>query len=363
MKEKIIVFYAPFGKGAPVEKLGGAEAGCIKTLQFYKRSGFKVIQVHKPVKKNSSLGYLLNLLLIPFVLMFKLLKSKDAVLHIAGFYLKLAPYEWFLTRVSRLIRRRYIYEIRNGGMVESYLSGGAFYQFFLKNIFKDSSLILCQGATYVTFLKDSFEIEGFYYPNYIQDRFLQEKRIKDKDRSTLQLVFLGRIVPDKNIHFVVDILKSLVDQGQNCTLKLIGSFEAEYHQELIKRLNHWDLNESVDFLGRLEMSKILEVLKCSDFFLFPSKEKREGHSNALTEAMAVGLIPIVSDIGFNRTIVGDNKFVVDSFDAKLYAERIISLEKVFDFYSNQVVERIHNNFTEQIVCRRFEEAVNKLFAN
>ena len=45
--------------------------------------------------------------------------------------------------------------------------------------------------------------------------------------------------------------------------------------------------------------------------------------------MNQGLIPIVSDHHFKRTIVGDDKFVVKIFDAKDYADRIEQLMREY----------------------------------
>ena len=59
-------------------------------------------------------------------------------------------------------------------------------------------------------------------------------------------------------------------------------------------------------LGQQPFERICDELQKAHFFVFPSQEKMEGHSNSLTEAMTFGVVPIVSAAGFNASIVGKN---------------------------------------------------------
>ena len=92
-------------------------------------------------------------------------------------------------------------------------------------------------------------------------------------------------------------------------------------------------------------------MKKSHFFVFPSAEKKEGHSNSLTEAMAFGVVPIASDAGFNSTVIGKQELIIHGFNAKEYADCI---EQIWDSgnwrnYSQFIYSRVINNFTEEIV--------------
>lgn len=67
------------------------------------------------------------------------------------------------------------------------------------------------------------------------------------------------------------------------------------------RRHHASL-EHVNMVGKVSRSEILDILKCADVLLFPSRE--EGCPMAIIEAKKYGVIPIVSDgVGAMRTMV------------------------------------------------------------
>ena len=49
------------------------------------------------------------------------------------------------------------------------------------------------------------------------------------------------------------------------------------------------------------LDKLPSLLLDKHFFIFPSEERREGHSNALTETMCYGIIPIASKAAVSYT--------------------------------------------------------------
>ena len=71
-----------------------------------------------------------------------------------------------------------------------------------------------------------------------------------------------------------------------------------------------------------QYEELVAFLKLSHFFLFPTHEYGEGHSNSLTEAMSYGVVPVASDWGYNKSVVGDDNLIVDGYDARMYSDII-----------------------------------------
>ncbi len=94
------------------------------------------------------------------------------------------------------------------------------------------------------------------------------------------------------------------------------------------------------------------MLASAHYFIFPTRHDGEGHSNALTEAMAEGLVPICSDNGFNRSVVGDAGRVlpVDA-TASDYAQAIadIGTGAAWNELSRAASRRIAERFTGMVV--------------
>ena len=115
-------------------------------------------------------------------------------------------------------------------------------------------------------------------------------------------------------------------------------------------------------MGQQPFEKICDELQKAHFFVFPSQEKMEGHSNSLTEAMTFGVVPIVSTAGFNASIVGKEELVVTTIDAQKYADAIekILLHNTWPMYSRYVFQRIKENYTEDRVRKSIIESIQHL---
>lgn len=361
---KIIIFYAPFGKDTPPEKIGGAEAGCLKTLDCYRKNGFNVIQVHKPTMNSGLFRYLVNLIITPFIIFCQLIKYRHSILHVAGFYLKLVYYEAFLVYLAKLVRHKTIYEIRNGGMIESFYEGSSIYKRAMKKLILNSSLVLCQGLEYVDFIRKQWNRYTFYYPNYIREGYLSEHpRTRTYDLQ-LNLIYFGRIAESKNIDIIIDVFAQVSNKYPHAKLNLIGGYSAEYKNRLDRQLSELNLrSDQVIFHGRQDFEYIYNQLIISHYFLFPSMETREGHSNSLTEAMGTGVVPIVSNAGFNASICGQDALVIKELQAEPYAKCIFSIEEGFqwEILSDAVRRRVAEKYTERLISERLINEVNFLF--
>ena len=83
---KKIIFYAPLGKNTPPDKIGGAEAGCLKTKKIYENAGFLVVVIDKPAMSQGRLRFLIEMLITPIKMLFTALREgKKTPVHIVGF--------------------------------------------------------------------------------------------------------------------------------------------------------------------------------------------------------------------------------------------------------------------------------------
>lgn len=362
-KIKQIIFYAPLGKAIPIEKIGGAEAGCLKTKQIYENAGIDVISLDKPVISRGKLRFLFDMSILPFRLFYILHKYPNAVLHIVGFYTKIARYEWLLMQIGRRTGHKVIYELRNGSMVRTYEEGSDAYRKTLKDLLLKPDVVLCQGMEYVDFIRKKWGVERNYYPNYIMDDFL---KVNNSDRPyPLRLIYFGRVTESKNVDVIIRTLTLLRKSGIPSTLDIIGGYNSQYKAILDKVIQEENVFDFVTFYGRKPFDFIAERLREAHYFLFPSQEIQEGHSNALTEAMGCGVVPIVSEAGFNVSICGVPELVVTSVDAVSFANKIIGIEKNnrWKYYSNLVYQRVVKNYTQSIVSKKLIGYVEPLFGS
>lgn len=358
---KQIIFYAPLGKGVPVERIGGAEAGCIKTKQIYEHAGIQVIPLDKPAISRGKMRFMVEMLILPIKLFCLLFKHPKAVLHIVGFYTKIAKYEWLLVRMGMCMGHKVIYELRNGSMIRTYENGTKGYRKTLEHLLLKPDVVLCQGMEYVDFINEKWGVKRSYYPNFIMNDFLSENH-SDK-KCPVRFVYFGRVTESKNVDVIIRALALVRKAGIDAVLEIIGGYNEKYKSLLDSIVREEELSDYVVFYGRQPFGLIAERLRCSHYFVFPSEEKQEGHSNSLTEAMGCGVVPIVSDAGFNESICGIPELVIRTIDARIFADKIIDIERrnLWKYYSELVYQRVEENYTQEIVSKKLIKYVEPLF--
>lgn len=152
-------------------------------------------------------------------------------------------------------------------------------------------------------------------------RFNPELRhmIREKlniSKDTLILGNVGRLHPQKNQSFLIDVFNRFHCEHVDSKLWIIG--QGELRSSLEKKVNNLGLDDSVYFFG--EVSNINEIYQGMDFFVFPSLY--EGMSIALLEAQANGLTCIISLGNPENSVLNDNVFRIETFDEDIWVDRI-----------------------------------------
>ncbi len=361
-ERKKIIFYAPLGKNTPPEKIGGAEVGCLKTKAIYEQANIEVVTIHKPAKSKGLLSFAIEMLITPIKLLMTVRREGPKVpVHIVGFYKKNAKFERLLMNIAHFCGNKVIYELRNGSMIATYQNGSSSYRLVLKDLLLKPEIVLCQGLEYVNFIEKKWGVKRSFYPNYIMDDFV--KPINKERPKPLKLIYFGRITESKNVDVSIQILAKLRESGLAASLDIIGGCSDSYMEKLRNSVKENNVENYVNFFGRKPFDFIASKLEFAHYFLFPSVEKEEGHSNSLTEAMGFGVVPLVSDAGFNSSICGINELVILQIDAGLYANKIIEIENkgLWEYYSERCFEHISNNYTQKIVSERLLKEVEALY--
>lgn len=362
MLKRNIIFYAPLGKDTPPDKIGGAEAGCLKTRAIYERAGINVLTLDKPAISRGKLRFLIEMALVPLKLFLLCKKAgRNAPVHIVGFYTKIVRFEWLLMKIAHWCGHKVIYELRNGSMISTYEEGNEKYRKYLRDLLIQPEVVLCQGQEYVDFIKRNWGVERSYYPNYIMDDFLDNNNLNRP--HPVKLIYFGRVTESKHVDVSIKILAMLRKNGIDAVLDIIGGYSEDYKSYLDNVVKQEDVAAYITFYGRKPFEFIAERLRQSHYFLFPSTEKQEGHSNSLTEAMGCGVVPIVSRAGFNASICGNEDLVINGIDSKDYADKIIDIENTekWNFYSEFVYKRVVDNYTEDIVGNRLVSTIIKQY--
>jgi glycosyltransferase involved in cell wall biosynthesis len=123
------------------------------------------------------------------------------------------------------------------------------------------------------------------------DSEMTEPRKITKEKGTLRLVFLSRIVPKKNLLQALTAVSSL--EGDVC-LDIYGTLPAtSYWEESRRVIEKLPANIRVTYGGVLTHAQVNETLSRYHFLLLPTLGENFGH--VILEAMTAGCPVIISD--------------------------------------------------------------------
>ena len=349
---------------------GGGEVGNIRTIRMLESFGYKVVAVRKR-RSNAQDSWLKSRLEYPYrtltnaikwfcVLLFG--KRKNSVAHVSGFYGRTIYVETLQVIIAKLMSYKLVYELRGGGATAFYENGSKLYRKQFKYILNKSSYLLSQGRENEPLLYSLCKTPVSYYPNCVQKGFYPEE-LSQRSHDKINLLFFGRIEKVKNPLLIVKAASLLQKEFGNITLTMLGNGQADLIEK-VRKLMQETLNPgSYQLLPGFSHQELKTVFADKHFYVFPSQQEREGQSNAVTEAMSYGIIPVASPQGFSRSTIGDNYLIVDELTAEAYAGRMAEIirENKIDYYSQFVRNRFLENYTEEAVFERMKSEYEKVF--
>lgn len=171
---------------------------------------------------------------------------------------------------------------------------------------------------------------------------------KSKENGIKQLLFVGRISPEKGVHVLLEAFNKVVLHYPHVQLKLVGPENAILPWEMLNREDPMVLDlipvykgnyslqlrnilsasaaNSVFFIGLVENFKLIEYYQQADIFIFPSVWN-EPFGIPIIEAMAMELPVIATRSGAFPELVESGKtgLLVERGDADALAEAILCL--------------------------------------
>lgn len=204
-------------------------------------------------------------------------------------------------------------------------------------------------------LPNAFDVNEFAYDWDSREEIRSELGLCGK----FVIGLVGRLAPEKNSLFVINLMPEIINRRPNAVLLLIG--EGRSRRELEQRVTDLNLTDSVIMPGaRADISRVLSAL---DVFAFPSLH--EGLGLAAVEAQANGLPVVMSDNvpelavaskSVQRISLGDPDAWIESLLAasreKFISDRELIMRYDIDQAANRLAEYLMGGVPP--VCRDSE---------
>lgn len=199
-------------------------------------------------------------------------------------------------------RKYLIYKLANvfGKKVVIHLHGSEFHQYYesapsarkqrICELFTGSERVIVLGEYWRRFIQN---IAPGAAVEVIQNAVHIPKEVSDWNDQSINLLYLGVLIPRKGVRDLIDAMGILTDQdtenSRNLRLIIGGTGgEMEVLKEQCRKLH---LKSNVDFVGWVDGEKKKELLQNSQCLILPSYN--EGLPVAILEALSFG-VPVVS---------------------------------------------------------------------
>lgn len=194
--------------------------------------------------------------------------------------------------------------------------------------------------------KVQFIPNGIVKPEAVKDTVLREKFSLNKDEYVL---FLGRIVPEKGLHYLIDAFRE-VDTFKKLVIAGGSSHTDDYMNKIMEKAKS---DKRVIFTDFVQGEELEALYSNAYVYVFPSD--LEGMPISLLEAMSYGNCCLVSDIAENTEVVEDKAVSFkkgDIKDLKAKLEWLIQNRAVVETYRKTASEYICGKYNWDDVVKK-----------
>lgn len=204
-------------------------------------------------------------------------------------------------------------------------------------------------------------------PMGVDTRFFVPKNIKSKYKQYSNkkiILFVGRLNEQKGIQYLIKSIPIVKKEFSNAQLLIIG--EGDYKAEMKKLAISLGISNSVEFLGGMHHSRIVDYYNLADVLVLPSITSKigvEGQGLVLLEAMACGTCVIGTPTGGIKSIIKNNEngLLVREKDESNLARNIIKVlfdDKLKQKLSKNGIKFVREKYSWYMVTKKFNELYN-----
>ena len=155
------------------------------------------------------------------------------------------------------------------------------------------------------------------------------------------IVVISRIAPDKQIENAIEVARMLRGRGIGKKGMVIAGnlhhYDNRYYQELRKMIADYDLSDDISLQVNISFSKLIQLMRLAKVYFHPRIDEHFGIS--IVEAMASGLVPVVSDSG------GHTEFVPSKYQFHTLAHAADLISSAFEVTNSEKLA-INNSATK-----------------
>lgn len=179
-------------------------------------------------------------------------------------------------------------------------------------------------------------------PKLIPNGINNYKMIDNFDKKK-QILFVGRIVPDKGVDILIDAFNKICLDFPDYKLVIVGeeSYSTEFYKTLLDKAS---TNENIVFYGSAYKNKLIKLYKESALVVIPSLI--ESFSYVLLESLMYNGVVICSDIDQFKYLANGYVLFFKSMSVEDLSEKLKNVFKNEELYNNMRSKSLSFPFEE-----------------
>lgn len=205
--------------------------------------------------------------------------------------------------------------------------------------YADEIIVLSENVQ--SYFKKKHKRDTYFIPNGVNKPEMIKVNIikkKYKLKKDSYFLFLGRVVPEKGVHYLIDAYQQ-IETDKKLVIAGAASDTDSYYKQLKDKAKD---NESIIFTGFVQGKELEELYSNAYVYILPSD--LEGMPLSLLEAMSYGNCCLTSDIPECATVIGDKGVTFKK-------SQVIDLAKKLRELSNNKVEKYKEESQSYILKR------------
>ena len=364
-----VIIVGSFPRKNQKSQYGGMFTSCKVLLNSSFAEKFNIIPFNStsfsaPIPNLVQRSFYAFIRLIKFI--YKLIKKNPQIIIIFVAEAPSAIEKGLMILISKLFQKKIMVFPRAGKLINKYYEKTLIKK-YINFTFSRADIFLSQGVSFQKFATRELKFPeklAPIIPNWTANQeHITIGSFKDYmiNISTTKILFLGYLEDYKGVNETLEAALKLKKKNYNFHLSFAG--DGALKNYAINFVNKHNLKENISFLGWVDETRKIKLLKEYNIFLLPSWN--EGFPNALIEAMSAGLACIVSSVGNipdfltngHNCILIKPKSPVDIFKA---IERLLKDKEFLRKISENGHLYAYSNFTADNGLKLLTEEIEKL---
>jgi len=200
-------------------------------------------------------------------------------------------------------------------------------------------------------------------PNGVQVPEVATGIVEKEVNKTAQIVFVGRLHPQKGVDVLIEALGFLAQNRPNLSWQVALLGQGPLQPALEARSRELGLTNRIKFHGAV--SDVNHYLAQADIFVLPSRA--EGMSNALLEAMVMGLPCLATHVPGNDELIvdGENGLLVEPENPLVMSQALARLiqDKTLQVRLGQAARKsISERYAIEVIAEAYIKLYHSLLA-